>query len=832
MGIILKYTLKSIKEKKMRTFLIILAISLSVALTFASLALKDSITNTFTEMIKKYLGTANLLITASKDSASDTIRLKPLGDDAKLFDYQIGSIEASATYKTDPKAPAKKLSIRGYETEDLQKLGVVKLTSTLDEPFIGKSIYLSQKIADQNGWQLGDTIDLTINGNKQKVRITGLGLAEGALSMEGATGFSVMPTAALQQIFDMQDKYMFILAKSADGVLVPDAIKILKTHYGRSKVEEPVPWDDISQMLNNIIIPFLFMLLLVLATSVFIIYTAFKVIVAEKLPVLGTFRSIGATKRTTDIILLIESVIYGIIGAILGLWLGQIILNLMGTMMAQGMMGDTGTPANTTVAMPYFIFSGAFAVVLSVLSALIPILQVSKISVRDIVLGSIQKAKENRLSQLLIALVLMVTSMTMPFVIKGAIGVPLSGLSTIMLCVSLVLLAPFFTNFAVSIIEKVIPFVFGNIGVLAVKNIRGNNSILNNISLLTLGIAGILLINTISYSVGIDVLKFYKDAKYQVSFSTENMSRQTIQTVKGIRGVEDAYGTYGVYGIEVPGKNVKISGITGIENMDYFDYWKLPIVSDPTLLKDSIGKTRSIILSTILQKKLGVQLGDTIPLKFSPNVTRDYQVVGLVDTLMNNGSFALATGSFIKRDGSLTNYSDIMIKSVTPDATKAALEKRFKHQSVYAQTMAEMELQNQQSNAMIFNLLQGFSGVAMVIGIFGILNNFVVSLLSRQRAIAVMKSVGMSRKQTVGMLTVEALISGLIGGTLAVAGAVLLVAQIGVLLNLIDLPVKLYYSPPIFITGFVAGGLISMVSNILPAIKTSKLSIVQAIKFE
>jgi putative ABC transport system permease protein len=832
MGIIIKYTLKSIKEKKMRTFLIIVAISLSVALTFSSLALKDAITGTFTEMFKKYIGTANLMISADKDSPSATLKLRPLVDGDHLIEYQIGVIDAQGTYKLPSKDGEQRISIRGYEESDLPKLGVVKLMEKLDEPFVGKSIYIAQSLASANGWQLGETIELTINGARQKVRIHGLGVATGALSNEGATAYTIMPASTLQRLANMQGQFPFLLIKTSEHADIDEAKAYLKTLYPRYRVDEPIPWEEINSALNMITVPFLFMLLLVLSTAIFIIYTAFKVIVAEKLPVLGTFRSIGATKGTTDFILLMESILYGMVGGLIGIWLGNFMLAFMLKGITQDaiQLGSEATP--TTIASIYYISSWAFGVVLSLLSALFPILSVSKISVRDIVLGSISQVKENKPFTLVIALLLFGIAIAIPKLVTESSGILLSGIAMILLCLALVMLTPFFTTLAVNFLERIIPFIFGNLGLLAVKNIRGNKSILNNIALLTLGISGILLINTISHSVSIEVLDAYSKANFQVFVATGSMDKQTLQSIKGIRGVSNAVGAYAINNAKVEGSTRRIGTLQGVESLDFLDYWSFPIVTDFDEAKANFGRGRTMILSTTLKDAFKVDIGDIMRVEVRENTYRDYYIIGFTQTLMNNGNYALVNASDLKRDAQLPFFSEILVKTIDPDQTAKRIEERFSKNWSYIKTLEELEKNNQESNAMLFALLQGFSLIAMGIGIFGILNNFVVSLLSRQRHVAIMRSVGMSKRQTRQMLSIEALMSGFIGGAFAVIGSLFLIAQVGVLLKLINLPIPLHYSPPLFIIGFIAAGVISLISNYLPALRSSKMSIVQAIKFE
>ena len=47
-----------------------------------------------------------------------------------------------------------------------------------------------------------------------------------------------------------------------------------------------------------------------------VVYIKSKVITTEMLPVIGTFRSIGATRKMTDFVLITQSIVYGIIMAI------------------------------------------------------------------------------------------------------------------------------------------------------------------------------------------------------------------------------------------------------------------------------------------------------------------------------------------------------------------------------------------------------------------------------------------------------------------------------------------------------------------------------------
>ncbi|MFQ7551275.1 MAG: FtsX-like permease family protein [Blautia marasmi] len=82
--------------------------------------------------------------------------------------------------------------------------------------------------------------------------------------------------------------------------------------------------------------PFFLISFFSLTMSIFIIYSSYKVITLDRLPVIGTFRSIGAAQKTVTGILMMESGLYGCIGGLLGIPVGILVLKFI----LQG-MGDS-----------------------------------------------------------------------------------------------------------------------------------------------------------------------------------------------------------------------------------------------------------------------------------------------------------------------------------------------------------------------------------------------------------------------------------------------------------------------------------------------------------
>jgi len=107
-----------------------------------------------------------------------------------------------------------------------------------------------------------------------------------------------------------------------------------------------------------------------------------------------------------------------------------------------------------------------------------------------------------------------------------------------------------------------------------------------------------------------------------------------------------------------------------------------------------------------------------------------------------------------------------------------------------------------------------------------------ISFIERKRSIAILRSVGLSKKQTLKMIMIEALTGGCIGGIAGIVGGILMLSTVPHLMQAIDVPLALHYTWSFFINSLIGGIIIALLASISPASKTSKLNIIEAIKYE
>ena len=149
------------------------------------------------------------------------------------------------------------------------------------------------------------------------------------------------------------------------------------------------------------------------------------------------------------------------------------------------------------------------------------------------------------------------------------------------------------------------------------------------------------------------------------------------------------------------------------------------------------------------------------------------------------------------------------------------------------QLSASMSAGLKEGLAFFNNILLGFAGVALFVGIFLILNTFSIIVAQRTRELALMRAIGASRRQMIGAVMIEAVVIGLIAALLGLGAGVgvgaLLAYAFGQFGGGIDLaPVGVPVAA--VVSAFVVGLLVTVVAAVLPALRASRIPPVAAMQ--
>jgi putative ABC transport system permease protein len=799
---------------------------LSSALYFATEALSDTAADMFLERMRVYYGTADLMIYPTQNSPSSFFsrnRAEQFMDD---LEYIAGSIETSASLTHHGETLL--FGVKGFTLPELEKWNPFFLAGE-DHllPFRGKKLIISKETAAEHGFKLGDYLELDLLGAKRKFYIAALAEPVGPFQDDGMNINVVVPIDTLATILNARGRVGTLYLKLKDPTYKGELMQKLSTAYSRYQVAETITDQQLKEYTQSLTTTFQMMGTVVLFMAVYIIYTSFKVITRERLPMIGTFRSIGATRKMTSLVLITESITYGVIGGLFGCGLGLFLLYLIILQIRPAFFATTAVTLRYSPEQLGQAF--LLAVLIALVSSLLPILKIAKIPVKEIIFNTMSKPIRRKRWQPAIGLILIACAVFLPPNIPFQLLLPVGMLLIFASIIGFILLIPSLTNLFLTVFARVYHYIFGNEGILAAKNLRGNKGILNNISLLAIGISSLLMINTLSSSVATEVTNFYRNCNFQIWLWAWQADRNLEAILHKIKGVEATCGIYAANYLEITNHNDRINLVHGVNKYKYLDFWELDI--DPVLMAE-LDTGRKILLTNNLRERMQVQKGDILTMKMARG-ERTYQIIGFFDSLMWNGNFALIAEKYMKMDMGRPYYDDLFIKTnLDPDSVSATIKKRLERRYPSVSTVADLEASNRQANASMFNVMQGFSLLALVIGIFGVFNNLIISFLERQRSLAVLRSIGMSKYQAVKMFFVEALTGGLIGGIIGALCGYLLILISPMILMAVAGKIPLHHSLSLYLSSILAGIFITVTASASPAMKSSKLDIVTAIKYE
>jgi putative ABC transport system permease protein len=600
--------------------------------------------------------------------------------------------------------------------------------------------------------------------------------------------------------------------------------------YPRYHVRETVSAREIEGWTREMTLPFQIVGLLVLFMSVFIIFTSFRVIVVERLPVIGTFRSVGATGSQTSLLLLGESALYGIIGGPPGVLLGLALLKLLIRFSA----GEWLSAANTglVVTPAQVVSSLVLSLVLAAGSAVLPILQARKLPLRDVILNTVEHHATWKPRRIWIGALVCAAALTIPWVLPFQMLTVVGSASIFLLIGGLVAMLPWLVRSLLRIAAAINRRVFGNLGYLATRNLKDNPGALNNIALLTIGITGLFMIGVLSQSVALTLTRFYDSAQFEIWFWANNARRWEQTRLMGVPGVRETFGVYELSNVQLEGGEDRIGLIQAAPGAELARWWGVPFSDDPEYLFDRLEDGRNIIVTPSLAYRLNVGVGDTLPLLLRDRV-RQYRVIGMVYTIFNNGSYGLIAPRWFKLDTGQTTYGDIYVRTPEePGQTVEQIEERYRRRWYWIDTVAHMKERELEQTMQVFRMLQLFSVLALLIGSVGILNNYVLSFLERRRVLAVIRSVGMSRMQTRHLLLIEALTAGAAGSVLGLVGGLGVLSFIPRYVEAFGLVVQVEMKPLWMIGVAILGALLSILAALIPSRHAGGQSLVESLQYE
>jgi len=818
--IIFKYILTYVKERKARTAVMLLSILLSTMLLFVSLSIGVSYESAQRKMARGMAGSATVSV-QMKDgniSLSDIPDLSPIK-------AKVGMLEGTALYHESGY----------YETvdliaADLDALGQINKPRLQNggeiSDFSGNQIILPDRFTSKYDIQKGDTITLQISGTPTAFEVAEIAAYDTVFLRHTRGATALLPYSTLAEILGQADGYSQILIEPSEGTRTSDLIAELNKSLtnGEYEISQIVNETQIAADARQKSMPFFLISFFALTMSVFIIYSNYKVITLDRLPIIGTFRSIGATEKNVTRILLLESLLYGCVGGVAGIPVGILILNIILQGMDKSLSQGIEIPIVVSVSGIFLSFS--VAVIVSLLSAWLPVRRASRLPIKDVVLGTVEEKHTPHRLIIGTGIALFIISVLLPKIASGNMLYLAGGFSLLGLIAATILIIPLFTNGIATVLERLYGVVFQNEGKLAARNMRGNKNITQNITLLFISISAIIAISVVGNFVTTYISDVFHGAELE-GFADGEMDQSFIEQVENMDGIEKVLPLY------VFNNGATFSRMEATDNLEWYNsmlalnYTKEAMQEQAVSAFDS-GE-RSIILSDSAMKRIGLSVGDTITLS-NGNTENSYRVVGSFKSRATDVE-AVIPSDYAVSDFGAKAYGFLAYTAADPDAVMVQIRDLFGEHSNWSRTVAEFNADALSTVGAFLKPMQSMTYFILLLATVGVINNLLINYIQRRRSIAMYKSVGLSNRQNMKMTLIEGFSSGLIGAVIAIFVSYMEIQTI----FLVAGP-KIAMTPELDAGTFIAAGtlgiVVTLLGSIVPILKSRKMKLVEEIKFE
>ena len=822
----LRYVLRTLVERKLRTALLVLSVAVSAGLFFASTALTTSLAGMYADRLQATYGSAEIVVEPHPRGWSSFISPAMVQEAGRGIEYAVGVFEDTAYFRR--RDTAVRMSLTAATFGDLMRMDRMSLASEVRLlPFRGHKAIVGSHTASIYDVAAGDYVRLEINGVVYRFRVAGIAHPAGMFIDDAESPSVVVPRDFMAALYGARGQVETLYIKAQQGQDKQHLIERLERVFRRNRVRESVSAREAREWTREITVPLQIMLVLVLLTAGFIKHTAFQVITTERLPVIGTFRSIGATRRHTGAALFLESALYGCAGGVAGCALGIGALYVIARWSTPAWLAEGGVRIEFTAVQ--LASTLLVAVGLALASSAIPIARASRIPIKALILGEHQSRERPIGARSMVGGVLVVLALVVPALVPSlltAVAGIVAGVAGI------VSLTPLVLTGAAAALSRAARLLPADVSMLAATNLRGNLHAHNSVALLAIGIGSMLMINTISGSVMDGLTRTHRDMRYDVELWAWYMNRATVRRAHTVDGVRGVLGLYGLSSVPVADSAEDIAMIHGVRADRFPEFWRLRGSDDAERLYAQLDRERTIIPSYATQKRLGVSVGDTITLELARG-RRDYRVIGFFHSMWWDGGYALIGERFLKHDGLQQWYDALYVQADRDaDAVKEDIGQKFNRRDPWVRTVVEMVEYARQWNRELLRGLQGFAFMALAIAVIGVVNNLLIAFIERRRSLALYRSVGMEQRQVVRMLLGEALMSGAVGGVIGVGAAFLFLYVAEYVILALKLYVLIRYSAALIAAFFLVGVTATVLASVSPALRAGRLDLVRELRNE
>lgn len=810
MKIILTHIIRNIKEKKGRSLLIILSLMIASIVFILNLTIPNQIIESNMNRMRDTIGLSDLIL-----SSFDEFNINEL----ELNDENINYVGVNDLYTIH-----KDKTLVIYTT-DIYKASNIKLIDNIN--LLDDEIIISKTTAEKYNYKENDIMTIDVEDNKYNLRIKKIVDNKGLMYFRTLSGVININTYN-KLLTTNSNNYKTYYIDVLDNEKVDEVKSFVKQNNKEYMVEKLIDEEIIKE--DNSYTQLILVIIFIMATIMifFVVNTLNKMIILERMPVIGTFRSIGSSKNKMNMLLILENSIYGLIGGILG----SIISLLINKFSIKLLLG--GTSIDTNMPIKNLIFGIIFTIILEVLMSLGAIIKSNRYSIKEIMFENKNTKSKLNLVASILSILLIVISILL-YLFTGDTNVIIDLLGIIMFWIGIA----YFIPLLMLILSKIICFIAKklNLGslLMAGKNLGYNKLLVSSTRLVVISTAIMLVIINVSSTFNKMLDSFsIQFGGYDIFISDVSKNYNEYDKLNELYNIEK---------VDYIFMNSNEGNVTYNDNKKFdtepmilgMSHSRADIEELNYKIKDL--KNNEALFDEIFLKNNNLNIGDKIKLHIKDTDKYiDLVIKGTVNSFYQSiQREIIVINETVFKDKISNSPYEIMIgvkdKEVLND-TIENIERELKDPDITIMTVnGFVEMQRKNINT-IMSLFYIIISLALLLSFVGIINNQLISFMERTKEFAVLNSICMSKKQLNKMLLIENITSNLVACITGFIVSIISVILMGRVMNGIKMYINLGFNYKI---GLIIIGIIFtilLITVIVPIRKLKKINIVESIKYE
>jgi putative ABC transport system permease protein len=711
------------------------------------------------------------------------------------------------------------------------------------------------------------------NATLWKLNVVGIAHVEG----KGYSGVLIANLSLAQDILDEKDKIYSIVASVVnfeDTLSIRTALQQRLGPDFQVLAPKESSLSQVESISNGFGIAMNMAATISLAVACILIMNSLLMAVNERKYETGVLRSIGSSRGTIFRMFLLEGFFFGAIGSLLGIGFGillsQLLVRYMSSLISAGSIGSSfgltvaGAPI-LVVNSGVLVFGVVAGIIVAVLGSLYPALSASRTSVVQAIRPQMRGAGRGRLGTgimallgaalLIIAYYVESTSFRTTTLGRSSFDINAIYVLLVFIPVGILLLVSAIMKAVVGVLSYLFTPVLRSRRTIATRNTSRNRRRSSlTVSMVAIGISFTVLIGGMSGSLMVGINNFVTQqlgADIYIVPSRGTLPISYADNLTSVSGVKTV-----TYMIFQPTKMLnnesgewRTSFLAGVESETFSKVWHVGALNstysvDEAFTKLSTSNT-SMIMAYGLVQRLNATLGENVSVLVGGGKVQNFTIIATFYGSeyislgpVGENSMALidynALTEYFPSEPNATKSANIFLVKVDEGLDPSTVADRITNStrtSIYIFTLSDILRQVQNGLSSIFTFFQVLITMAIVVSLLGMTTTMIMSVLERRREIGILRAVGTSKRQVMGMIIGEALILGTIGLIAGLVIGILFSNYFVDIMSFVGFPVALFIPYTILLYVALASIIISVASATYPAYNAAKMNVVDAIRY-